>query len=76
MGRFEKNKKQIIEDETQICFSVYFKPNERREVGKKQEDIISECEFIVYDNRAEKAKLQRQEMALENFYSGNDIIFD
>ena len=67
----EKAKQQVIEDETQICFSVYFKPNERREVSKKQEETIAECEFIVYDNRAEKAKLQRQELALENFYSGN-----
>ena len=70
-AELEQKKAQIIEDETEICFSVYFKPNERREVSSKQAELISTCEYIIYDYRAEKAKLQRQEMALENFYSGN-----
>lgn len=70
-AELEQKKLQIIDEETQICFSIYFKPNERREVSKKQIELIADCKYIVYDYRAEKAKLQRQEMALENFYSGN-----
>ena len=31
---------------------------------------MDSCEYIVYDNRAEKAKISRQEAALDNFYSG------
>ena len=64
-------KNLIIDSETKICFSVYFKPNDNREITKKQIEQIAKCEYIVYDFRAEKAKLKRQEMALDNFYSGN-----
>lgn len=67
----ENAKAEIIENETEICFSIFFKPNDRKEVNAKMQEQIKRCQFIVYDHRAESAKLRRQEMALENFYSGN-----
>lgn len=62
---------KIREEKTQICFSVYFKPNERREIEERDVEKIENCKYIVYDNRAEKAKLDRQKGALNNFMTGN-----
>lgn len=62
---------KIKEDETEICFSIYFKPNDKKDIDKKDKDKIENCKYIVYDDRAESAKLKRQIEALENFYNGN-----
>ncbi|UKI49629.1 MAG: AAA family ATPase [Clostridium sp.] len=65
----EKNK--VIEEETIIRFSLYFRLGDANNViNDKQIKAIKDCKYIVYDNRAEKAKIIRQETALNNFYSG------
>ena len=67
----KKAKEKVIDEETIIRFSLYFRlgdPNNN--INEKQINAIKECEYIVYDNRAEKAKITRQELALSNFYSG------
>lgn len=67
----KKNKEKVIDDETILRFSLYFRLNDiNNNISDKQIKIIKECKYIVYDNRAEKAKISRQEMALNNFYSG------
>lgn len=67
----KKNKEKVIDDETILRFSLYFRLNDQNNnISDKQIKIIKECKYIVYDNRAEKAKISRQEMALNNFYSG------
>ena len=66
-----KAKKQVEEDETVKRFSLYFRINETTDIlTQKQKDIIVKCKYIVYDNRAESAKIRRQSLALDNFYSG------
>ena len=65
------NKEKIIDEETIIRFSLYFRlgdPNNT--ISDKQKSKIKECNYIVYDSRAEQAKIKRQENALNNFYSG------
>lgn len=67
----KKNKEKVIDEETIIRFSLYFRlgdPNNN--ITERQIKTINECKYIVYDNRAEKAKISRQELALNNFYSG------
>lgn len=64
-------KKEIEENETIVRFSLYYRINEGTEsISKKDKEIIGKCKYIVYDSRAEIAKITRQEAALENFYSG------
>ena len=67
-----KNDKQIvIEEETIIRFALYFRLGDINNViNDKQIKAINSCQFIVYDSRAETAKIKRQEQALKNFYSG------
>ena len=66
-----KAKKQVEEDGTVKRFSLYFRINETTDIlTQKQKDIIVKCKYIVYDNRAESAKIRRQSLALDNFYSG------
>ena len=65
------NKEKVNEEETIIRFSLYFRLNDQNNlINDKQIKKISECKYIVYDSRAENAKISRQETALENFYSG------
>ena len=50
---------------------MYFRLGDQNNViNNKQIEIVKKCKYIVYDNRAEKAKIVRQENALSNFYSG------
>lgn len=64
-------KKQVEEDETIKRFSLYFRINETTDaLTQKQKETIFKCKYIVYDNRAETAKIRRQSLALDNFYSG------
>lgn len=70
-GTLNEDKEKIIDEETIIRFSLYFRlgdPNNN--IKENQIKTIKECNYIVYDSRAEKAKITRQEMALNNFYSG------
>ncbi len=70
-AKLKKDKDSVIDEETIIRFSLYFRLGDANNVIKdKQINVISTCQYIVYDNRAEKAKIARQEQALKNFYSG------
>lgn len=67
----KKDKEKAIDEETIIRFSLYFRLGDsNNNITGKQIKTINECKYIVYDNRAEKAKISRQELALNNFYSG------
>lgn len=69
--QLKANKEKVIEEETIIRFSLYFRLGDANNViNDKQIKAIKACKYIVYDNRAEKAKISRQETALNNFYSG------
>ena len=59
-----------IENETIRRFSIYFKVN-NDDPEKISKIKFSEFSYLIYDNRAEKAKIDRQKRALENFYEGN-----
>ena len=70
-AKLKFDKEKAIEEETIIRFSLYFRLGDANNViSDKQKKIVDSCEYIVYDNRAEKAKISRQEAALDNFYSG------
>ncbi len=69
--RLDEQIAKIKEEETEICFSIYFKPSDKKDIDKKDKEKIENCKYIVYDDRAESAKLKRQIDALENFYNGN-----
>ena len=69
--KLKLDKEKVIDEETIIRFSLYFRlgdPNNA--ITDKQKNKIKECNYIVYDSRAEQAKIKRQENALTNFYSG------
>lgn len=69
--KLKADKEKAIEEETIIRFSLYFRLGDTNNViSDKQKKVVEACEYIVYDNRAEKAKIARQETALNNFYSG------
>ena len=70
-AKLKEDKAKAIEEETIHRFCLYFRlgdPN--NEIKEKQKETIRNCKYIVYDNRAELAKIKRQQSALENFYSG------
>lgn len=70
-AKLKEDKEIVIDEETIIRFSLYFRLGDANNLIKdKQINVISTCQYIVYDNRAEKAKIARQEQALKNFYSG------
>ena len=61
-----------IENETVRRYEIYFSPEKsndtERDVEKDLEKI--QCNYLTYDNRAEKAKLERQEKALSSLVNG------
>ena len=68
-----KNKKaEKIENETVRRYCIYFRPADITDkVSELQEEIDKvEPQFLTYDNRAEKAKIERQEKALHAFLGG------
>lgn len=70
-AKLKEDKSKAIEEETIHRFCLYFRlgdPN--NDIKEKQKETIRNCKYIVYDNRAELAKIKRQQSALENFYSG------
>lgn len=70
-ANLEADKNKVIEKETIKRFSLYFRigdPNGN--IKNKDIETISKCQYIVYDPRAEEAKIKRQRMALDNFYGG------
>ena len=66
----EEEIKQKILNESIKRFSIYFKV-EQDNVSKKLNEDIKTNEFLIYNNRAERAKLDRQKQSLDNFYKGN-----
>lgn len=70
-AELEREKARIKKEETVIRFSLYFKLRDGSAgIRPEQNEKIKTCEYIVYDNRAEKAKIRRQEQALKNFFNG------
>lgn len=67
----KKDIEKVKEDETIKRFSLYFRLGDSSNIiNPKQLAIITKCKYIVYDSRAERAVIKRQEQALDNFYSG------
>lgn len=50
-------------------FYIYFKAEEY-EFEHMNPELLEEYRYVVYDNRAEKAKIDRQRRTLESFYRG------
>ena len=70
--QFESDKAIKIENETIRRYQIYFRPDS---TDDKLSDIKKEIEaigaqYLTYDNRAEKAKIDRQEKALNSFMGG------
>ena len=70
--QFDVVKTLKIEDETVRCYRIYFRPEDTTdkvtEIKKQIEEI--EPKYLTYDNRAEKAKIDRQEKALTSILGG------
>lgn len=60
------------ENETIRRYEIYFRPENGNDSIKdvKKELESSEIRYLTYDNRAEKAKIERQEKALRSFLGG------
>lgn len=70
--QLENDKAVKIENETIRRYQIYFRPDDSTD---KISDINKELEelnpkSLTYDNRAEKAKIERQERALNSFMGG------
>ncbi len=69
--KLKLEKEKVLDEETVIRFSLYFRLGDlNNNITEKQKAKIKDCNYIVYDSRAEQAKIKRQENALTNFYSG------
>lgn len=70
--KFESEKATKIENETIRRYQIYFRPessDDRISDIKKQIEGIN-AQYLTYDNRAENAKIERQEKALNSFMNG------
>jgi hypothetical protein len=68
----EKKQQEIeerIKAEAITRFSIYFKTD--IEVRNKAQEDISGKRYLIYNNRAEAAKIERQRNALDSFFEGN-----
>ena len=67
-----ENKASKIENETNRCYKIYFRPDNEfdrlKDIQKKIEEL--DPKYLTYDNRAEKAKIERQEKALKSINEG------
>src|SRR5690554_1385061 len=69
--KLEKDINDTIENKTIKRFSLYFRLGSIDDnISRKELETISKCKYIIYDKRAEDAKIKRQKRALDNFYSG------
>lgn len=68
--KLTSEKAKRIETDTIRRFSIYFKV-EAEDPSKMAKNDYSVYTYLIYDNRAEKAKIDRQKTSLENFYEGN-----
>ena len=70
--KLESDKEIKIENETVRRYQIYFRPDSLTdkvsEIKKEIEQVGSK--YLTYDNRAEKAKIDRQEKALNSFMGG------
>lgn len=69
---FHKKVAERIDNDTIRKYEIYFCPENQNDSAteiKKDLDKIA-CRFLTYDNRAEKAKLERQEKALTSLLGG------
>ena len=70
--QFDVAKDVKIENETIRCYRIYFRPEDATDKVaeiKKQINAL-EPKYLTYDNRAEKAKIDRQEKALTSILGG------
>ena len=70
--KFKSDCEEKIEKETIRRYMIYFRPNGNQD---RTADIEKEIEkngtkYLIYDNRAEKAKIDRQEKALDSLACG------
>lgn len=70
--KLESDKAIRIENETIRRYQIYFKPDSTSErISEIEKEIESiGAKYLIYDNRAEKAKIERQEKALNAFMGG------
>lgn len=70
--QFEADKAIKIENETIRRYQIYFRPDtvEDKLSNIKKEIEAINAQYLTYDNRAEKAKIDRQEKALNSFMGG------
>ena len=70
--QFEADKAIKIENETIRRYQIYFRPDaaEDKLSNIKKEIEVINAQYLTYDNRAEKAKIDRQEKALNSFMGG------
>ena len=72
-NQIESEKKEEIKKKTAqltlIHFYVYFKA-EDLDFDYLKPEVLSSYRFLIYDNRAEKAKIDRQKKTLDSFYHG------
>ncbi len=71
-NRLNAEKAEKIENETVRRYQIYFRPDDSNEKVKDIEKQIEaiDAKFLTYDNRAEKAKIERQEKALNSLLGG------
>ena len=70
-NKLKNDRQAVIDEETIVRFALYFRLGDvNNAISDKQIKTINSCQYIVYDSRAEQAKIKRQEQALNNFYSG------
>ncbi|MDD3052557.1 MAG: AAA domain-containing protein, partial [Candidatus Cloacimonetes bacterium] len=57
--------------ETIVRFSLYFKTDAENQSGVVNALYNKKLSYLIYNNRAEQAKIDRQRNALESFFEGN-----
>lgn len=72
-NQIEQEKQEEIKKKTEQLtlrhFYIYFKA-EDIDFDYLKSEVISSYRFLIYDNRAEKAKIDRQRRTLDSFYHG------
>ena len=70
--KLNEEKAEKIENETVRRYQIYFRPEDVTDKVKDIEKRIAEMapHYLTYDNRAEKAKIDRQEKALASILGG------
>lgn len=72
LQKLNEDKADKIENETIRRYQIYFRPQDITDKVKEIEKQIEEIapKYLTYDNRAEKAKIDRQEKALTSILGG------